>query len=156
MMEEIIPMMRVSCVACVLVLVAMAVDLVSGWRKARARGEAHNSYALRRSVTKFILYEGSMAIAVCIDVLLHFARMYTLLGADVLVGVPFVSCLVGILILVVEGLSVYEKADGKTRDKVRTLADALHRVLTRDEITAISEAIERARKRSDDDTGHTV
>ena len=59
-------------VAMGLVNVAMSADLVSGWRKAKLRGEAHTSYAFSRTLSKFLLYMGILIVGGCIDILLHF------------------------------------------------------------------------------------
>ena len=51
-----------SLVAMGLVNVAMGADLVSGWRKAKLRGEAHTSYAFSRTLSKFLLYMGILIV----------------------------------------------------------------------------------------------
>ena len=50
-----------------IVLFAMGWDFASGYYKAKLRGEDRNSYGLRRTVSKFILYAGSICIASGID-----------------------------------------------------------------------------------------
>ncbi len=60
MIAEIPPMLTVIVIACVLVLGAMCIDLVSGLYKAKQRGEIRSSWGLKRTLTKFITYEGSM------------------------------------------------------------------------------------------------
>lgn len=144
-LQELTPLLRVSAVACLLVLVAMAVDLCAGLRKAGVTGQARTSYALKRTATKFLTYEGGMVIAVGIDVLIHLCRLYALLGLDTLHSVPLITCLMGIFLLVVEGMSVHENATEKTKADFRKVAStAVH--LTRDELAEIiADALRRTR-----------
>lgn len=117
-------MMSVIAVAMLIVLMAMAVDLVSGLNKAKQRGDLRTSTGLKRTLSKFISYEGGMLIAAGVDILIHLCNLNTLFHLDVIYGVPVVTCLVGVFLLVVEWLSVREKADEKTK-KEFTDAEAL-------------------------------
>ena len=64
-------MIAVIVIACMLVLFAMIIDLISGLSKARQRGELRSSWGLKRTLTKFITYEGGMLIAAGVDILMH-------------------------------------------------------------------------------------
>ena len=66
-------MFLIIVVACVIVFVAMIIDLASGLNKAKQRGEVRSSYGLSRSLSKFIMYEGGMLIAAGVDLLMHLA-----------------------------------------------------------------------------------
>lgn len=101
--------------ACVIVLLAMMVDLVSGLHKAKMRGEFRSSWGMKRTLTKFITYEGGVIVAAGVDMLLYFSRLFELFRLDVITGVPVITCLVGIYLLVVEIMSIREKADKKTK-----------------------------------------
>ena len=61
-------------VAMIAVVVAMCMDAMYGWRKAKERGEARTSYLFSRSINKFALYEGVMFISAMIDTLIHFVQ----------------------------------------------------------------------------------
>lgn len=110
--------------ATIVVFVAMAVDLVSGLYKARLRGDVRTSAALKRSVYKFLTYEGAMVVAACIDVLMHFAHFFTLIGLDALDNVAVVTIIVGVFLCVVELMSVREKADKKTHAQFKKVESA--------------------------------
>lgn len=43
-------------VAMLIIIMAMAMDAVFGWRKAKLRSEARTSYLFSRSITKFAFY----------------------------------------------------------------------------------------------------
>lgn len=101
--------------ACIIVLLAMMVDLISGIHKAKIRGEIRSSWALKRTLTKFITYEGGVIVAAGVDMLLYFSRLFELFRLNVITGVPVVTCLVGIYLLIVEIMSIKEKADKKTK-----------------------------------------
>lgn len=106
-------------VAMVVVILAMTMDCVSGWQKAKTRNEARTSYLFSRSITKFTLYEGALFIASGIDTLVHFVWAQLLSSVYC---VPIVTCIAGIVLCLVEIWSMHEKADEKTR---RNLTNAV-------------------------------
>ena len=151
--EQIGGMVTIVVVAMMIVLFAMLLDLVSGLYKAKLRGEIRSSQALKRTITKFITYEGCMMIAAGVDLLIHLSRLVDLFGLDVLIGVPVVTCLVGVFLLVVEFISIREKADKKTRKDMEAAAELLSRVLTnenaRDMLRAAMEMQDKKHSRYD-------
>ena len=129
-------------VTMILVIVAMTVDLASGVHKAKMRGEARTSYGLSRTFTKFLIYEGMLIICACIDMLIHFVVFMT---TDEVYLVPVVTCIIGIVLCVCEGWSVYEKAEDKQRRKLAEVATAAAALADKDTLAeVISEAIKRA------------
>ncbi len=127
-------MLIIALVAMIVVLMAMIVDLISGLRKAKVRGEYRSSEALKRTFTKFITYEGGMIIALCFDILIHMSRLVQLFGLDVIYGVPVISCLVGAFLCVVEFISVREKAEQKTKKQMDDAAKLLNTMLQNDNL----------------------
>ena len=59
---ELKELISIVVVAMLIVLFAMTIDLASGLNKAKLRGERHTSEGLRRTLMKFITYEGGMKI----------------------------------------------------------------------------------------------
>ena len=116
------------------VLMAMIIDLGSGLYKAKQRNEVHRSEALKRTLTKFITYEGGLFIASLVDVLIHYARFWELTGITLLLGVPIITIIVGIFLLIVEFLSVREKADAKTKKSQDQTLALLLKLMDREEI----------------------
>lgn len=138
-------LMLIGAVVSIVVLIAMMIDLASGWQKAKQRDEAHNSYALSRTLNKFLLYEGGIIIALGIDLLLHLAHFWSLLGIDLLASVPVVAILIGIYLCVVEWLSLCEKADEKQRKHFAQVESAAVKLLSKDELVeALAQAIVNA------------
>jgi len=130
-------MMLIAIMASLIVLFAMIIDLFSGLRKAKIRGDLRSSEALKRTLTKFITYEGGMGIALGVDMLIHFSKLPQLFGLDVIYGVPVVTCLVGVFLLVVEFLSVREKADQKTKKQMNDAAKLLNDMLQNDNLREV-------------------
>lgn len=122
-------MSAIVVVACIIVLVAMLVDLASGLHKAKMRGEIRSSWGLKRSLTKFITYEGGMMIAFGVDLLIYFSRLFELFRLSVITGVPVVTCLIGIFLLVVEFLSIREKSDKKTKKDFSEAGEIITKLL---------------------------
>lgn len=140
------PLVRVSVVVMILVLLAMIIDLGAGLFKAKQRGELRTSEALRRTLSKFISYEGGLTIAVMVDVLINFAKVYELFRLDALTVVPVVTILVGIFLLVVEFMSVREKADAKTKKQQERAAELIGKLITKEDLAAILRAVLESRE----------
>lgn len=147
LMNEYSKTILVMFLADAIVFVAMAVDLVSGLNKAKQRGEIRSSWGLKRTLRKVITYEGGMIIMHGIDALMHASHIVQLFHLDVLDGVPFFTCMIGVFLLVVELLSVKESADQKTQTEMTRGVDVLGKLVNKDMLKdAISEAIAEAMK----------
>lgn len=150
-LQDIVPQLLTGCFAMLIVLFAMCIDLASGLYKAKLRNEIRTSQALKRTLSKFIAYEGGMMIATGVDMLLHISRLWSVIGVKSFEEVPMVTCLVGVFLLIVEFLSVREKADQKTKNKMNEAASVLGDVLSKDSVksaleTMIRKAIEESGK----------
>lgn len=145
-------MLSVVVLACFVVLCAMVIDLISGLAKAKQRGEIRSSWGLKRSLNKFIMYEGGMLIAAGIDLLMHASHVYQLFALEAIYGIPVITCLLGVFLLVVEFLSVREKADEKTRTEMSRVAELASKMVHKEELVdALTKAIINANK-----TGNTI
>lgn len=143
-------MLTIVVVACVVVLFAMMLDLASGLYKAKLRGEIRSSWGLKRTLSKFIAYEGGMLIAAGVDLLMHLSRLVDLFGLDSIHGVPVITCLVGVFLLVVEFVSIREKADKKTKKELSDAADLLSKLLNNDNFKdVLRTAIEQSNNTRD-------
>lgn len=127
----------IAIMAMLIVFFAMMIDLASGLRKAKIRGELRSSQALKRSITKFITYEGSMIIALGVDMLIHMSKLAQMFGLDIVYGVPVITCLVGVFLLAVEFMSVREKADQKTKKEMSEAAALLAKMLENDNLKEV-------------------
>lgn len=145
-------MLSIVVLACFIVLCAMIIDLISGLAKAKQRGEIRSSWGLKRSLNKFIMYEGGMLIAAGIDLLMHASHVYQLFTLEAIYGIPVITCLLGVFLLVVEFLSVREKADEKTRTELSRVAELAGKMVRKEELVdALTKAIINANK-----TGKTI
>lgn len=143
-------MVIVAVMAMLVVLFAMSVDLVSGIRKAKLRGELRTSTALKRTLTKFISYQGGMIIALGVDLLIHMSQLLHLFGLSAIYGVPVVTCLVGVFLLVVEFISVREKYDAKTKKEMQEAASFIAKLVENDNMReALKAALEQTEKKTE-------
>lgn len=124
-----------------LVLVAMIIDLGSGLYKAKQRGELRTSEALKRTLTKFISYEGGLVIAAMVDMLINMAHFFELFGINALSNIPVVTILVGIFLLIVEFMSVREKADQKTKKQQADTAALIAKLITKEDFKEMIETL---------------
>lgn len=134
-------MLLVIAIVCIIVLMAMMLDLVVGMRKAKMAGVYRSSEAFKRTVTKFITYEGGILVAGCIDFLILLTQIVSLIGLDVLTNVPIVTILIGILLCGVEGWSIWEKAEDKQRNRSAKIAGAALDLLTSDKLDKLTEIV---------------
>lgn len=108
-----------------LVLCAVLADLASGLRKARRRGEARRSKALRRTVEKLATYYNALMALTIIDAMQMAAVLYLRVacGYADLPLLPAMTLFGSIGIAIIEVKSIYEKADEKEQ---RGIEDAAH------------------------------
>jgi hypothetical protein len=130
-------MMMIAVMVDLAVFISMMIDLASGMYKAWYRKEKWKSDYLKRTGFKFVLYEGALLIATCVDVLVHFSKLYQWWGWDMVYGLPLVTIGVGIFWCVVEFLSVREKADDKIHSEIARAERLAKQVLSREELVEI-------------------
>lgn len=87
-----------------LVATAITLDLISGWRKAKRRGEARTSLGLRRTVSKTVLYYALML----------FAFMFDCIGMF-FYDEPCVTLVAAAFLIFIEAKSIFEKAHNKEK-----------------------------------------
>jgi hypothetical protein len=143
MLKEIITsrILTLSAVAMLLVFLAMAIDLMAGLRKAKKRGEIRSSWGLKRTLDKFVSYEGAMLIALMADVMVFFCHIWEIVGLKMLQGVPVLSCVLAVFLLLVEFISVREKADEKTKTEISRAGDVLKNVTREEVLKAIADVL---------------
>jgi len=127
-------MFAIVVAVCLIVLMAMLIDLAAGLHKAKIRKEVRTSWGLKRTLSKFICYEGGLLIAAGVDVLIHFSHIWDLLGLHALSGLPLITSLVGIFLLVVEFLSVQETASDKSKREYDKVAKVIAKAIDREEL----------------------
>ncbi len=114
----------------VMVLFAVIADLVSGLRKAKMRGEARRSKALRRTVDKLCRYYNALFALSVIDVMQLAAVAYMgLTGVAQLPMLPAFTLLGAICIAIIEVKSIYEKASEKEQAEAEEAARTLLRLI---------------------------
>lgn len=117
----------VACYVFLIVLIAISIDLAAGLRKAKQAGKCRTSYALRRTVTKFIQYEGSILIAFAIDSMLQFCQIWEYL--TIFKDMPIITLAVGIYNCICEFFSVRENADRKTKTDHREIDEKMLKII---------------------------
>lgn len=130
-------MLAIACACALFVMLAMLIDLISGLYKAKLRGELRTSYGLSRSVGKFILYGGSVMIALMVDIMVHYSRLFVLMKLQPIVGVPVITCLVSVFLCVIEFISIREKAEDKVRKRMDKTLGAIIELVGRERLRDI-------------------
>ena len=130
-------MIGIVVLSMVVVLFAMIIDLISGLMKAKQRNEVRSSYGLKRTLNKFIMYEGGMLIAAGVDLLIHLSHLQELFHLEVIHGIPVVTLLLGIYLLIGEGISVREKADQKIRGEMQKANEIMSKMISREELVEL-------------------
>ena len=123
------------------VLIAVFIDLITGLYKAKSINYLITSDGLKRSANKLVLYYSLMTFGCMIDIASY--------GLE-FVSVPYVSILFCIFVLVVEGKSVFERANEKERKRLMNGAKDVTAILaSKDEI---AKAIHEYIKEKSDET----
>ncbi|MEG0011156.1 MAG: hypothetical protein RR706_03210 [Muribaculaceae bacterium] len=99
----------------VMVLFAVIADLISGVRKAKLRGEARQSKALRRTVDKIVRYYNALFALTIIDAMQIAGVLYLRIveGYISLPTLPIFTLLGSLGVAFIEVKSIYEKAEDK-------------------------------------------
>ena len=140
-------MLIIFCIEVFVVIGAMAVDLASGIHKARMLGEARRSESLKRTVSKFILYVGSLCIACGIDMIFFVSQLWSLVGLGLLTKIPLISTLAAILSCAIEYKSIWEKAEDKQRRRAADTVDLLLSMVDKDTLKrSLSESAAKVGK----------
>lgn len=141
-----------------IVLFAMGIDLASGLNKAKARGEATTSRLLRKSISKFITYEGSLSLGFLLDLLIYLGKLFEIFHKlfdfnHIFLGVPIISTIISIFLVGIEVKSVFEKADQKIADTAVDeflLLKNLAKNLGPAKLKSIVEVVEETKKQKDE------
>lgn len=127
---RILPVLMLMLGEYVMVLFAVVADLVSGLRKAKLRGEARRSKALRRTVDKLCRYYNALFAMSVIDVMQMAAVAYmSVIGAARLPMLPMFTLFGAICIAIIEVKSIYEKASDKEKSDAEEAAHKLLRLV---------------------------
>lgn len=125
-----------------LVAIAIIIDLVSGIRKAKERGEMRTSYGFKQTVNKVVLYFGFMLFGFMFDCIGMF--FYPL---------PIVTLIASAFLIFIECKSVFEKAHDKDKRKFNRSLNELATLLENkdDLLKGISEMIKKQREANEKD-----
>lgn len=113
------------------VLLAVIADLISGVRKAKARGEKCTSSGLRRTVDKIGRYYLALFSMTIIDVLLMASLLYLEDAGVTLIPVfPYMTSFGAMSLVLIEVKSICERSDekGDLRETASQLLDFLTRL----------------------------
>ncbi|WP_101688236.1 phage holin family protein [Dysgonomonas massiliensis] len=124
-----------------LVAIAIVIDLFSGVRKARERGEMRTSYGFKQTVNKVVLYYAFMLFALMFDCIGMF--FYPL---------PVVTFVCAAFLIFIEGKSVFEKAHDKDKRKFTKSVEELVILLENREdlIKGLSELVKQKAEEEND------
>lgn len=91
------------------VVIAVFIDLLTGLYKAKSLNYLITSDGLKRTVSKLVLYFAFLSFAGFIDIMTFGLEFFT---------IPYASLLFSIFVFVIEGKSVFERANEKERKRL--------------------------------------
>ena len=140
-----------------LCFIAPLVDLGSGVYKAKQRNERITSYGLHRTVLKILTYDGSVLLAGFVDVIIHHAHLWQLLGIDLLKDVPALTVVMGVFNIFVEMVSVRERADKKADKRATDQLVRIVKTFSSDEVRQLLDVLGKSRHadKETESTHHT-
>ena len=131
----------------ILVLLAVLADMVSGIRKARARGDATRSRALRRTVDKLARYYNVLIVLSVVDAMIivagFFARVVE--GYDV-PTLPLLTLIGSVAIAAIEVKSVFEKSSVKEKEDINSLISFFQHAANNDSLKSIINHLKSMQK----------
>lgn len=141
--KSLVVLLMLCGLACIVVFVAIFVDLISGYKKAKFVGEPIESEKLRRTSLKLLLNGGLCLIASMIDLLLYFGHLWPLLHLELLRSVPVITFGVALWVSFVQWVSVKEKAEDKAERKSAKLAKAVMQSITQEQVAALISKLQK-------------
>lgn len=136
-MKTLFPILILIFLLYVGVLLSVIADLVSGVRKAKMRGEARTSAALRRTIDKLVRYYNALFAMTVIDVMQMAAVIYLryVESVEILPVLPLFTLIGAVGEALIELKSIYEKAEQKEKKEYREAADILKKLLEHESIS---------------------
>lgn len=129
-----------------IVTIAMTVDLLSGYNKAKQREEARTSYGLRRTVQKAVLYFALMLFAFLFDCIGTF--FYSL---------PFVTLVSSAFLVFIEGKSILEKAHDKDKRRINgNINDVAIFLENKDDLAKAIAEIIKSKTKENKESGYDI
>ena len=135
-----------------MIFIVVLLDLWSGIRKARQRGEYRSSYGLRKTVEKLAKYFNMMLVLSVIDAMQMLA-VYDL-NPQISFRIPIFPILTvagAIFVGIIELKSIYEKADQKDKGKYQDAARLVKEFASNKEARSIINSIAEYLKKDNDD-----
>lgn len=136
-MKTLFPILILIFLLYVGVLLSVIADLVSGVRRAKMRGEARTSAALRRTIDKLVRYYNALFAMTVIDVMQMAAVIYLryVESVEILPVMPLFTLIGAVGEALIELKSIYEKAEQKEKKEYREAADILKKLLEHESIS---------------------
>lgn len=148
----------VYCICYVLVLFAIAGDLWSGVRKAKAAGKARTSYGFRQTVNKIAKYYNGLFSASIIDgFLMIVVYVMQIKGNWISVPLfPVVTIAIGAYLAFTEVRSVFEKLEDKEKSRMSSDVKVLAEIIKDDEkLDKVLSLIEKVNFKKVDEYGES-
>lgn len=128
-MSKLVVLGLILFVILILPLFFIALDLWSGIRKAKERGEAITSEGWKRTVNKVCKYYNAILAMTVIDLVQMLPLWYMNTYFDYSIPIfPFLTALAVVAVGAIEVKSIIEKADEKTRKDISDVASLAHAV----------------------------
>ena len=130
-----------------LVLAAAIADMVSGIRKAKRKGQATRSRALRRTIDKLLRYYNLLAILTIVDIMQIAATLYLrAIEGYSLPTVPLFTLIGSIGIALIEVKSIMENGSDKEKSDIAELADLLDGIAKSDRLNQLINILKSLKK----------
>ena len=130
-----------------LVLAAVGADMASGIRKARRRGEATRSRALRRTVDKLARYYNVLVVLTVVDAMQIAGAWFMRAVEGYAVPTVPVFTLIGSLgMAAIEVKSIFEKGSDKEHADIGALLDIIESAADNKKLTQIINNLKNLRK----------
>lgn len=147
--KEVISVVGIAILCCVVVFIAISMDLISGVRKARSQGVFRSSFGFRRTINKIIKYYSAIFMGGIIDlmIIVLFWHLNTHSGYN-LPLIPIFTIVVSGGCIWVEYKSILETVEDKDKAKAQEVISATKQITengldTKAVLTSFLELLEK-------------
>lgn len=127
--NRIIPLITTICIEYALVMLSIIGDMISGIRKAKKRGEATRSKALRRTIDKAAGYYNVLLILTIVDAMQITAALFMrIVEGYEIPTIPAFTLIGSLGMAFIEVKSIFEKASEKEKESAADLLKTINEI----------------------------
>lgn len=145
-LTELYAQLLIIAIIYIAIVLCVGMDLWSGIRKAKIRGEFRSSFGLRKTIKKLAQYFNAVLVLSIMDGLIMLLLIKGSLSIPIF---PYLTFLGGMLVGIIEVRSIYEKAEDKEKVRASEAVDLLATIVkNREDLDSMLELLKKKKEDS--------